>query len=567
MGWLTGDTPEMPTFIWAEDAMGRRLDCSVERREREDVRAAVFPEDTGGLFGFRICFAVAEGTAFFLCLSDGERTNRCRTDTRRVSATGRIPDSRKAQLKETWRSLIKKDSPEGKPVVSPYGDTDRQTASSESRKGSTPLFSIVIPACNTQGEHLADMLESVMGQTYDSWEICLADGSARSLRESCEEDQSLLGRTLAGYLTDPRVRYRHLPSNLGISGNSNEALAMACGEYTVMLDHDDILTPDALACVAGMLAKRPEADFIYSDSDLTDHDYLYCYNPLFKPEWSPQMLYSANYITHLSVIRTDLLRELGGFRSSCDGAQDWDLFLRVGERTDRIYRIPRILYHWRAAEGSTARGVEEKPYARRAQLASVQGHLDRMGIAGRAVFEDRAGTCIRVELSAREHRGDVVLCTAPGVILSEEAAAELRAWAGVPGIGVVCPRVADEKGRIVSQGVLLCGDGPEALFAGSYPGTANALGHTDWYRNHVAAEPFCYAVSRQAWEEVGPPDEKLGPLAMVDFCLRMEEAGYRTLMTPFAQVTGEQSIAQAIRKEALAAYKKRIKRYQAEERR
>ena len=360
-------------------------------------------------------------------------------------------------------------------------------------------------------------------------------------------------------MSDFRVKYRLLPENLGISGNSNAALAMAEGDFVVMLDHDDVLAEDALSCVASAIRRRPDLDFLYSDSDLTDPDHLYCYNPLYKPGWSLEMLYSANYITHLSVLRTAFLKNLGGWRSAYDGAQDWDLFLRAGEQTDRIERIPRILYHWRAAVGSTARNVEEKPYARRAQLKAVQDHLDRMGICGRAGFSDRDGTCIRVKLSGDISK-EVQLFCAPGVEVSPKAANELRSWASLPGIGVVCPRILDDSGRIVNQGLLLSKDRAVPLFAGCCPGTADSLGHTDWYRDHAAADGLCYSVSRRVWEEVGPPDASLGALAIVDFCLRAQAKGFRNLMTPFAEVRRNKSPAESF---DLEAYRELLRKYQA----
>ena len=383
--------------------------------------------------------------------------------------------------------------------------------------------------------------------------------------EACRRRGDPVSRLLARFLESPQVKYVHLPQNLGISGNSNRALALADGDFVVMADHDDILTKDALGRIARLVQKRPAADFIYSDSDLTDQDNLYEYNPLRKPAWSPEMLCSANYITHLSVVRTSLLRELGGWRPEYDGAQDWDLFLRLGERTGEIYHIPSVLYHWRAAAGSTARDVAEKPYARQAQLRAVQDYLKRRGVKARPVFADKGGTCLRVEWTPEKAAGDVVLRTAPGVELGAQAIRELRFWASQPGIGVVCPRIVDARGRIVSQGLLLKEDGPEPLFAGRFPGTANERGHTDWYRNHVAAEPLCYAVSREVWERFGPPDETLGELAVPDFCLRAEAGGLRSLMTPFAEVCGEKSVAGSVRAHAGEQYKKLYKKYQPEE--
>lgn len=568
-GWLAGDTADAKTAVWAEDFQGRRLAGEQTRTEREDVREALFPQETQCLFGFRIKFPLAAGASFFLCLQSGGRKRRVKSSAREVERRQGIPDSWKARLKEKLRGgpekrRLEKERPE-------RGCPEKVHSEKAGRKkipasNAVPVkFSIVVPVYNTEPEHLADLLESVYRQSYESWELCLADASPRPLKERCRDKDDPVSRQLLHFLTGPQVKYVHLPQNLGISGNSNVALSLAAGDFIVMADHDDILTRDALERMAQLIQKRPDADFIYSDSDLTDHDNLYDYNVLRKPAWSPETLCSANYITHLSVVRANLLRKLGGWRTEYDGAQDWDLFLRIGEHSGRIYHISSVLYHWRAAAGSTARNVAEKPYARQAQLKAVQDHLTRCRMGGRPVFADEGRTCLRVERPEQTAVKDVWIRTAPGVELDAETIKELRFWASQPGIGVVCPRIVDAKGRIVSQGLLLKKEGPEPLFAGRFPGTANEWGHTDWYRNHVAAEPACYAISRAVWERVGPPDEGLGELALADFCLRAEAMGYRSLMTPFAVVRGEESAAERICRQCLAGYRKLYKKYHPEE--
>ncbi|MBP3701725.1 MAG: glycosyltransferase, partial [Lachnospiraceae bacterium] len=386
-GWLAGDNATAQTQVWAEDARGRRIPCQVERTLREDVAGVLFgaeaeraagnavKADEGSFadyrYGFRLLFDAVEGQPYVLCLSDGRRTVRCKTDAAQIRKLGRIPDD--------WKERVKIKLGKGEPAMMPLRKANRQRDREAGRyldvsdpANQTVKFSCVIPAYNTEPEHLADMIESIRQQTYPNWEICIADGSPRSMWERFrkvsvgEADPEMwaapaeanavlpsltvkLARTLVEYLTDPRVKYEHLSENLGISGNTNAALALAEGQFVVMVDHDDVLEDDALEMVADVVRKHPQADFIYTDSDLTDHDHLYNYNHLCKPRWSQEMLYSANYITHLSVVRTELLRQIGGWKKEYDGAQDWDLFLRIGERTGEIYHIPEVLYHWRAA--------------------------------------------------------------------------------------------------------------------------------------------------------------------------------------------------------------------------
>ena len=561
VGWLAGESAGVHTGVWAEDVKGGRISCEVQRTEREDVREALFPQETQCLFGFRIKFPAEPGKAYFLCLDDGTQIRRCRTTPEQVQKSGSIADSLRAKLRSVVRGQKKETAAQER---NPY-DNGAGLKKGQTARRTEICFSIAVPLFNTNREHLADMLESVFCQSYDNWELCLADGSPVSVREDCEGREDGASRAVARFLSDPRVKYIHLPENRGISGNSNEAFRLAGGDFVVMLDHDDLLETDALSQAAAVVSALPDIDFIYSDSDLTDHDGLYCYNPLYKPHWSPETLICANYITHLSVVRRELLMSLGGLRSEYDGAQDWDLFLRIGEATNRIYHIPKVLYHWRAAETSTALDVSLKPYAREAQLKAVTDYLERRGVPGRAVFADRGSTCIRVEWQEHLPEADVVIKRQPGVELGAEDAEELRRWADVPGIGVVGTRVVNGRGKIVSQGLLLERDGMYPLFQDSYPGTAGLLGHTDWYRDNVAAEPVCYAVSRRVWDQIGPVDESLGDLAVVDLCLRARAAGLRNMITPFVQVQAEESIAQRVAAAEQGAYRRLSAKYRTGE--
>lgn len=172
---------------------------------------------------------------------------------------------------------------------------------------------------------------------------------------------------------------------------------MARGQWIAMVDHDDLLEPDALAEAVRLLKDKPKAGFIYTDSDLTDMDGIKFYNTLLKPDWSPETLYSANYITHFSMIRKDIIEAADGFDPQMDGAQDWDIFFKAAERAEEICHIPKVLYHWRVAKTSTARSVETKPYALDAQLRAINAHFRRMGYEAQAFFQDRDRYLIRVK--------------------------------------------------------------------------------------------------------------------------------------------------------------------------
>ena len=234
-----------------------------------------------------------------------------------------------------------------------------------------PLISIVVPVYKTPVRLLNEMIGSVVRQSYPQWELCIANASP--------EDGKLCEALAAWQREDGRIHVQELAENGGISANTNACFAMVQGEYTAMLDHDDMLTENALAEVVWLLQKQPETDFIYSDQDMLEEDSSKRFNPLYKPQWSKDCMYAGNYITHFSVLRTSLIREIGGWDPSTDGAQDWDLFLKAAEHTDQIVGIPRILYHWRMASTSTASSMATKTYALEAQLRAIRGHLHRAG--------------------------------------------------------------------------------------------------------------------------------------------------------------------------------------------
>jgi SAM-dependent methyltransferase len=249
-----------------------------------------------------------------------------------------------------------------------------------------PLVSIILPVHRIPVWILEETIQSVVNQTYPLWELSIAGGElSRKVRRCAESHAS----------RDPRIKFNWLPRNLGISGNSNAALRPAQGEFVALLDHDDVLAPFALFEIVRRLNEDPELDLLYSDKDMLSPGGRR-FQPLFKPRWSPAMMLSANYLTHLTVLRRSIVEEIGGFRSEMDGSQDWDLFLRFVERTSRIERVPRVLYHWRVVPTSVARSIGAKPYALAAQERAVHEHLER---TGRPCSVVRCGPYLRVRWS------------------------------------------------------------------------------------------------------------------------------------------------------------------------
>lgn len=235
-----------------------------------------------------------------------------------------------------------------------------------------PQFSIVVPLFQTKEAYLRALIESVANQTYANWELCLADGSG---------DNSPLAKIIEEYQKKGcNIQYQILQENKGISENTNAAIEMASGEYIVLADHDDILTEDALyECVKAINVNK-DIEVLYSDEDKIDMTGRKYFDPNFKPDLNMDLLCSMNYICHLFVVKKSVIDKVGVLRGEFDGAQDHDFILRCVESAQRVYHIPKVLYHWRCHINSTAANPESKLYAFEAGRKAVEEHYKRMGI-------------------------------------------------------------------------------------------------------------------------------------------------------------------------------------------
>lgn len=235
-----------------------------------------------------------------------------------------------------------------------------------------PRISIVMPVYNTPAKLLRECIDSVKAQIYPHWELCIANDASPEPQVREILDQQVK--------SDSRIKVVHRDTNGHISEASNSALELASGDWIALLDHDDLLPPHALLHVAEAIASSPGAQLIYSDEDKLDANGKR-YDPYFKPDWNPELFLCQNFVSHLGVYRADLIRDAGGFRKGLEGSQDHDLALRCIERIDAadIIHIPKVLYHWRATPGSTAKATSEKKYAIDAGLAAVTDHLERSG--------------------------------------------------------------------------------------------------------------------------------------------------------------------------------------------
>lgn len=233
-----------------------------------------------------------------------------------------------------------------------------------------PVFSVVVPVYHTPELFLRPMIECVINQTYPYLELCIADGS------STGEVEKIIGEYQA---KDGRIKYRRLKENQGISGNTNQAMKMAEGDYVCLLDHDDLLEEDALFQVASLLEREPEAEVIYTDEDKIDEAGKEYFQPHFKPDFNLDLLRSNNYICHLLVVKRTLREKVGEIDSNYDGAQDYDFIFRCIEQAEKICHVPRVLYHWRVHKASTADNPMSKGYTVDAGKRAIEAHLERMG--------------------------------------------------------------------------------------------------------------------------------------------------------------------------------------------
>lgn len=244
-----------------------------------------------------------------------------------------------------------------------------------------PKISIVIPLYKTPENYFIELINSIKEQTYSNWEICLADGS--------EKKQKYLEDILKLY--SDKIKYKFIGTNKGISGNTNEALKMATGDFIALVDHDDLLPRFALYEIVKAINNEPQADFIYSDEDkfVEENGINIRMLPHFKQDYALDTLRSYNYICHFTVIKKELIDKIGNFRSEYDGSQDYDIILRATENANKILHIPKILYNWRINENSVASGANAKPYAYEAAKKAISSSLERQNIPNAKVEDSK----------------------------------------------------------------------------------------------------------------------------------------------------------------------------------
>lgn len=440
-GWAIGKTPEEKAEFSVEDGSKKPVKFKYVSTRRDDVSQIYFKEIIDRDFGFDIQFEYERGRDYYLVIRCGGRKVRIKYNEELITRRSSVAYKRRQKIKDLmnmetvhvamdfWKenglkALILKSRHKLQGIDNDYdyGEWYQLTKPDEEELETQkkevfdyrPKLSIVIPAYKTPERYLKEMLQSIKEQTYQNWEVCVADGSPRG--ESSE-------RVLKKFAEqDKRFKYVILGENKGISGNTNAAMDMATGDFIVLADHDDTIPPHALYECVKAINMDPEYDVIYSDEDKLDMDGKALFDPHFKPDFNPDLLTSVNYICHLFVVNRDLVDAVGGFRQEFDGAQDYDFIFRCTEAARKIYHIPKVLYHWRCHQNSTASNPESKMYAFEAGSRAIKAHFQRCNIPVESVekgvdfgiyhtkFAIKGEPLVSVVIPNKDHHSDLDLC-------------------------------------------------------------------------------------------------------------------------------------------------------------
>jgi len=503
-----------------------------------------------------------------------------------------------------------------KQILSPEQLDEQRKLASVLKK--QPLISILVPTYNTQPDHLRECFESVIAQTYTNWELCIADDASPS-----DETKAVIREYTKKH---KNIRAVFSKKNQHIALTSNIALEMAKGEYISLLDHDDLLEPNALYETVLAINENPGVDLIYTDEDKLEGD-KYHVEPFFKPDWSPDFLMSCNYITHFATLSRSIMKKVNGFRAGTEGAQDWDLFLRVTTETQKIHHIPKILYTWRKSITSTAQSANSKPYAYINQKKVLRHNIGAKGLAAsvegqvvhgfwrthyniidkplvsiiipnkdnlkllrqcidsileltsypyfevvivengsteegiEAYYESLTNLNENVKVvrwkkpfnysavcnfGAEKAKGEYLLFLNNDTeVVTSEWIQSMLEHAQRPEVGMVGCKLVFPSRHIQHAGVVLSEKGPFHAFYGQNPNTdIFTYIYINNVRNCSAVTAACTMVSRKKFEKVGGFDPELRVTYNdVDLCIKMLDAGYLNVYTPFAELVHYESMS------------------------
>lgn len=490
-GWAFGKDPETAVQYTVTDGTGKQLDdVSVGTVRRDAVVEAFFSEyirkygEIRRELGYNIEVPFSHGDVRILQITVDGKTKKIRFDEKTLEAFNSHAHRKREKLlallnwetvevsweclrengfgvlwKKGWNKIrgIQEDYDynEWYKQMAPTAETLESQRNRQFSKNIS--FSIVIPVYKTPEKFLRRMLESIREQTYPLFQVCIADATPYESIHWTRDDGKLPKDILEEYRKrDERFQYVILNENYGISENTNAAIRMATGDYVVLADHDDELTPDALYAMAEILEKRPEIRVLYSDEDKVDFEDAYYFEPHFKPDYDPDLLRSVNYICHLFAVERKLLDSISSLdekgdrvyeRAEYDGAQDYDLILRACEAAEAenkvdaedlllkearytcrtIYHIPRVLYHWRYHQMSTAANPETKMYAFEAGARAIRAHLERMKYPVKSVETGITYGFYHVKYDNQEPRISVII---PNKDHTEDLDKAIRSLAG-----------------------------------------------------------------------------------------------------------------------------------------
>jgi GT2 family glycosyltransferase len=532
---------------------------------------------------------------------------------------GELDISQKVKIKSLWsdyNSIL-----EGGKVSDSYDNWIKHFESSgisdNKTSNSNILISVILPVYNPKIQWLKHAIESVILQTYQNWQLCIVDDNSENpaIRKIISEYQN----------SDSRIKALFRKSNGHISQCSNDALSIATGEWITLLDHDDLLSPEALNLAIQVIEKNDGAKLIYTDEDKIDEQNNR-FSPYFKPEWNRDLFYSHNMISHLGFYKLELVRKIGGFRIGYEGSQDYDLALRYIEKISdvNIFHIPKVLYHWRMHIGSTSFKSEVKNYSVNAAYKALQDHVERSGIPASVIAlnsvyrlqyklpsllpkisiiiltknkEYLLRKCIESILNKTSYQnyeitvvdnasdetdaldylksisirhnvnvirnaspfnysklnndavsavdGEVIALLNNDVeVINEEWLTEMVSHALRPEVGVVGAKLYYPDHTVQHAGVILgihgiAGHAHRLLprHSSGYCGRANLI------QSFSAVTGACMVVRKLKYQQVGGMNEEDLPIACndIDFCLKLREAGYRNIWTPYAELFHHES--------------------------
>ena len=440
-GWTISDwgTDYVKISILDENKKEIIDDVKLTRMSRKDLVEVGFVEEKDIECGFTIEFPYEEEKTYYLSIADKKKRKRIELKPEVIRRNNKV-EARRGFAKQLVKCINKKNIEKGinhirkhgvkglkEYIVSrvnasamPYGEwfeLNKPTKEELEKQKKVefefePKISIIVPTYKTPINFLREMIDSVVDQTYSNWELCIADGS---------EGDAVVEAELEKYAKqDDRIKYILLEKNEGISGNTNAALELATGEYVGLFDHDDILAPNALYEVVKALQEK-EYDILYTDEDKITGDGKEHNDPNFKPDFSMDLFCSHNYITHFFVVKTNIIKEIGGFRPEYDGSQDYDLMFRCIESADSIKHIPMILYHWRIHMNSVAGDPASKMYAYDAGKRAIEDHFKRIGVKAKVehtglwgmyhvIYETPGNPLVSIIIPNKDHTDDLDKC-------------------------------------------------------------------------------------------------------------------------------------------------------------